>query len=96
MPPLPQDVAGELGRYLTRLKASLEQVRDELSRTRAAIKVENIEAQLLNALSVDEKAALDPFLQALNLVELQARRDVLLAQEATLVKAIGLVEARLG
>lgn len=95
MPPLPQDVAGELGRYVRQLKKSLEGVQQERARVRTEIRLENVEAQLLAQLTPEEQAALDRFLQKKNLAELQAHRDLLIAQQAALEKAIGLLEAEL-
>jgi flagellar biosynthesis chaperone FliJ len=95
VPPLPQDVAGELGKYVDTLKRSLETVRQDLGVVRAQIRLENVEAQLLTGLSAEEQSALQPFLQQLNLAELQSRRDLLLVEQSALVKAIGLLEARL-
>lgn len=96
MPPLPQDVAGELGKYVDLLKRSLEQVRAALREVVAQIRLENVEAQLLPQLTAAEQAALEPFTQRLNLAELTARRDLLAAQRDALAKAIGILEARLG
>jgi len=95
MPAHTQEVAGELGRYVTLLKKSLEDVRGKLGRVKADIRLENIEAELLLALSAEEQAALHPFMSSLNLVELKAERQLLVAQQDALVKAIGLVEAKL-
>ena len=95
MPPLPQDLAGELGKYQDGLKRSLQEVLDERRTVMAQIRLENVEAQLLAALTAEEQAALEPFTQRLNLAELQAKRDLLTAQRDALVKAIGLLEARL-
>ena len=95
MPAHTQEIAGELGRYVTLLKKSLEDVRGKLGRVKADIRLENIEAELLLALSAEEQAALHPFMSALNLVELKAERQLLVAQQDALMKAIGLVEAKL-
>ena len=95
MPPLPQDLAGELGKYQDALKRSLQEVLDERRTVLAQIRLENVEAQLLAALTPEEQAALERFTQRLNLAELQARRDLLTAERDALVKAIGLLEARL-
>lgn len=95
MPAHSQEIAGELGRYATLLKKSLEDVRQRLGRVKADIRLENIEAELLTALSAEEQAALHPFMSALNLVELKAERQLLVTQQDALVKAIGLVEAKL-
>lgn len=95
MPAHTQEVTGELGRYVTLLKKSLEDVRQRLGRVKADIRLENIEAELLTALSAEEQAALHPFMSALNLVELKAERQLLVTQQDALVKAIGLVEAKL-
>ena len=92
---LDPDVAGELDRYLTDLKESLDGVRERLGTVRAEIRLENIEALLLAQLTAAEQAALEPFLQKKNLAELQAQRDLLAAQRDALVKAIDLVKARI-
>ncbi len=92
---LDPDVAGELGRYRTALESSLVKVRDDLGRVRAEIRLENIEAELLPALTPEEQAALEPFLQHKNLAELNTQRLLLVAQRDALVKAIGLVGVRL-
>lgn len=93
---LSPDVAGELGRYVTLLKKGLTCVQEELGRVKSQIRMENLEALLLAQLSPEEQAALEPFLQKLNLAELQSERELLLLQRDTLLKAIGLLEARLG
>lgn len=95
MPPLPQDLAGELGKYADALRRSLEQVRQASGTVVAQIRLENIEAQLLAQLTAAEQAALEPFTQRLNLAELIAERNLLIAQRDALVKALALVEARL-
>jgi hypothetical protein len=95
VPPLPQDVAGELGRYKTTLEKALAGVREELGTVRAQIRLENAEAQLLAQLTAEEQSAIQPFLQQLNLAELIAHRDLLTVQRDALMKAIGLLEARL-
>jgi hypothetical protein len=92
---LDQDVAGELGRYVSLLEDHLVDVRHELGRVRAEIRLENIEAELLAALTPEERAALEDFLQKKNLAELQAQRQLLTVQRDALVKAIELVRARL-
>lgn len=95
MPPLPQDVLGELGRYLTKLQAALETVRQDLGTVRAQIRLENVEAELLALLTPEEQAAIDPFTQHLNLAELTQKRDLLVVQRDALVHAIEIVKARL-
>ena len=94
--PLPPDVAGELGRYVTLLKKALVCVQEELGRVRSQIRMENLEAQLLGQLTGPERTALGPCLQKLDLAELQAERVLLSDRRDALVKAIGLLEARLG
>lgn len=93
---LDPDVAGELGRYLTALESDLEAVRSELGAVRAATRAESIEADLLAQLTVEEQAALEPFLQNADAAELRARRDLLAKQRDVLVKATGILRARLG
>ena len=93
--PLDPDVAGELGRYVALLEKALGTVKENLGTVRAQIRLENIEAQLLAQLTPEEQAALEPFTQRLNLAELIAKRDLLVAQRDALTKAIGLVKARL-
>jgi hypothetical protein len=95
VPPLPQDVAGELGRYKTTLEKALVLVREDLRATIVQIRLENAEAQLLSQLTVEEQAAIQEFLQSLNLAELQAKRDLWVVKRDALIKAIGLLEARL-
>ena len=95
MPLHSQEITGELGRYVTLLSKSLEDVRQRLGRVKADIRLENIEAELLVALSASEQAALQPFMSALNLAELRAEQQLLGAQRDALVKAIRLVEAKL-
>jgi hypothetical protein len=85
---LDQDTAGELGRYVNGLEEHLVAVRQELRRVRGEILLENIEAEMLAALTAEEQAALEPFLQRKNLAELQAQRQLLIAQRDALVKAI--------
>jgi hypothetical protein len=95
MPPLPQDIAGEIGRYITLLRKKLDGVREQLDRVRAQIRLENVEAQLLTQLTAEERDAIQPFLQKLNLPDLQAERDVLTEKRDALMRAITLLEARL-
>lgn len=95
MAPLPQDEAGELGRYITHLKNKSQEVRERLQKVRADIRAERFEAELLAQLTAEEQAAIQDFLEKKNLAELISARDLLVAQRDALEKAVLLLRAKL-
>lgn len=94
--PLPPEVVGELGRCTTRLQKALSCVEEQIGRVRSELWTASVQAQLLQQLTAEECVLLCPHLDELDAAALQGERDRLVAQRDVLVKAIRLLEARLG